>query len=122
MIGVVQSGFGACQRDVRNGVYSADLLGFEPWPGSLNLKIEQGALVTLGEPDLIIAGPECPLWMWNAVAKIQKRRCTLEVGVLLMHPDRYPPVDVTELVEVFAPVGFRHQFGVADGDHVEVLR
>lgn len=121
MIGVVQSGFGAAQRDVRNGVYSADLLGWEPFPGSLNLRIEQGALAECGDPDLIIPGPECPLWLWEAVLRVRRgKRRRRDVCVFLMHPHRWPPVSTAELVEVFAPIGLRSTFGLHDGDEVEV--
>lgn len=112
MIGIVQSGHGAAQRDVTNGVYAE--LG-DLYPGSLNLRIERGALVEWGEPDKVIVGPECPLWLWQIVAN---------EGILVwaMHPHRWPPIQYAEIVELFATERLRDLLDLDDGDELEVIR
>lgn len=111
--GRVRDGHGAAQRDVRNGVYPAQLLGFDPFPGTLNLTVPRGALVHLGEPAHIIDGPECPLWLWPARIN--------ELDVWLMHPDRPPSVRTAEKVEVLAPKSLRKLWGLSNGDIVQVV-
>ena len=111
MIGIVQSGHGAAQRDVVNGVYLA--LG-DLYPGSLNLRTERGELVDWGEPDLIIPGPECPLWLWKAHIG--------DVDVWVMHPHRWPPIQYAEIAEVFASVRLRDELDLSDGSEVWVER
>jgi CTP-dependent riboflavin kinase len=111
LVGEVCAGFGAASRDVRNGVYPAALLGFTPYPGTLNLRTDPGVLAGVGDP-YVINGPECPLWLWPAM--IGDRR------VWVMHPDRHPPVEQATLCEILADVSLRDKLGVQDGDTVKV--
>lgn len=110
--GLVRDGFGAAQRDVHNGVYPSPLLGFDPFPGTLNLTVQRGVLERLGDPDERIPGPECELWLWRATIN--------ELDVWLMHPDRPPSVRNAEKVEVLAPVSLRDLWGLANGSRVQV--
>lgn len=106
--GFVRDGFHSATRDVVNGVYPADIIGFEPFPGTLNLAVNRGTVESLGEPDHIIDGPECPLWLWNAHID--------DIAVAVMYPDRDPK----PLVEVLAPVKLRNHLGLRTGDKVTV--
>lgn len=112
MIGAVQAGFGAAQRDVRNNVYPEFVLGFTAYPGTLNVRTAAGALAEFGRPDKILTGPECPLWLWRASIN--------DVDAWVMHPARPPALADSTLAEVLAPVNLRAHLGLVNGAEVEV--
>ncbi len=91
-------------------------LGFDPFPGTLNLKLsepfappEQDAIKIDGFRDDNRTFGGCKCYKVN----IKGIRCAI------VRPDRtsYSPM----LVEIIAPVNLRKSLGVTDGDEVEVM-
>ncbi|NYT02136.1 MAG: DUF120 domain-containing protein [Methanosarcinales archaeon] len=92
------------------------LLGFDPFPGTLNLKLEEpfvetaaGCIPILGFRDHSRTFGSCNCFP----VKIQG------IQGAIVRPERsnYPP----HLVEVIAPVNLRQTLGLSDGDLVELV-
>lgn len=114
VVGQVTTGHGSAARDVENGYYPPEVLGFHAHPGTLNLLTPPGSLLALGDPDEIIDGPECKLWLWRAKVN--------DLDVWVMHPDREPPIHDAMVAELLAPVSLRKLWNLSDGDVLEVVR
>jgi len=109
--GRVCKGFGAAQNDVRAGVY--EMLRFDPYPGTLNLKVGPGLREVMPIPDLVIPFAHNPLEVWYAMVGAQQ--CAV------MHPIRYNPSRYPiDVVELLAPVRLRDAFNLKDGSELEV--
>jgi riboflavin kinase len=117
--GKVASGLGEGQRYISMEDYRSQLqrkLGFDPFPGTLNLRLEAPLLLP-EEKAIIIEG------FISAGRSYGSCKCyPCEVGGLkcaIVRPDRsaYPGT----LIEIIAPVSLRELMDLQDGDEVEVV-
>jgi hypothetical protein len=108
LAGVAFTGSGSCSRNMpRNDRGLGDRLGYEPVPGSLNVRLP--APHRLGRPAVDWVGQnrrDRQLWQ----AWIRGERCHAHVPGARSHGP-----DVLELV---APFHLRDRYGIADGDTV----
>ncbi len=121
--GVIESGLGEGAYYMSLQPYAdqfVTILGFRPFPGTLNIRLSSGAVQR--RKRLGLAG-------WQRVNGFQSEGRTFgEVKVLpcmirdvpcgIVVPGRshYPD----EMIEVIAPVGLRKAFSLADGDEISV--
>jgi riboflavin kinase len=117
--GKVASGLGEGQRYISLEGYRSQfgqLLGFDPLPGTLNLRLnapfllpEEGAILIKGfiSDDRSYGSCKC------YPCKIDDHKCAI------VRPDRsaYP----LSLIEIIAPVNLRESMNLQDGDDVEVI-
>ena len=91
-------------------------LGFEPYPGTLNLQVEDGAAraAAQAQPGILIE----PTSAEYCTAKCLRVRINGRVDATWIMPDvpNYPD----DLVELMAPFALREELGVEDGDEVSI--
>ncbi len=118
--GAVTSGEKGASRDVQNGRYPLDVVGFVPALGTLNLRVELGVVERLtdaaGERSLDVGGTKVRMWPALVVAVGE---VAVTVPGWVMWPERGCPADA-RVVEVLAPVHFRSEHGAADGMRVRL--
>jgi riboflavin kinase len=118
MRGKVSAGRGEGQYYISNDGYKRqfiEILGFEPFPGTLNIKMEspfvppeQKAIRIKGFQDANRTFGECRCY------KIKLNG----IGAAVVRPERSDYPD--DLIEVIAPVNLRKALVLEDGDQVEV--
>jgi riboflavin kinase, archaea type len=118
MRGKVSAGRGEGQFYISNDGYKRqfiEILGFEPFPGTLNIKMEspfvppeQKAIRIKGFQDVNRTFGECRCY------KIKLNG----IGAAVVRPERSDYPD--DLIEVIAPVNLRKALVLEDGDQVEV--
>lgn len=92
-------------------------LGFIPYPGTLNIKLNHGNIpfkeVLKGENSVEILPAEgfCRGRCFNAYL-MDAVKCAVVVPEVLDYPD--------ETIEIIAPVSLREKLGLKDGDPIEV--
>lgn len=106
--GLVADGHGAASRDIQMGVYGD--LGYEPFPGTLNVQVTPETAALLTGPSQQVRFFEIDRYLWPA--RIGGVR-----GHLLYAPSAW---DGTPTVELIAPVRLREQLGLANGNTVEI--
>jgi riboflavin kinase len=117
--GKVASGLGEGQRYISLEGYSSQLrqkLGFDPFPGTLNLRLESPFTLPDEEAILIkgfIRGGRSFGSCKCYPCKVDGHKCAI------IRPDRsaYP----LTLIEIIAPVSLRESINLKDGDEVEVV-
>jgi riboflavin kinase len=119
LMGKVASGLGEGQRYISLEGYRSQLqqkLGFDPFPGTLNLRLK-APLYLPEEEAILIEG------FISASRSYGSCKCyPCRVGGLkcaIVRPDRsaYP----LTLIEIIAPVSLRESMDLQDGDEVEVV-
>jgi riboflavin kinase, archaea type len=118
MRGKVSAGRGEGQYYISKDGYIMQfrgILGFEPFPGTLNIKMEspfvppeQKAILIKGFQDANHTFGECRCY------KIKLNG----IGAVVVRPERSDYPD--DLIEVIAPVNLRKALVLEDGDRVEV--
>jgi len=95
-------------------------LGFTPYPGTLNIKLEPQSLAHRryldGLPGIHIPGFTNGMRTYGAVKAFRARLADVE-GAVVMPERTHHPVDVIEFI---APVRVRDVLGLKDGDRVEL--
>ncbi len=95
-------------------------LGFEPYPGTLNLKIPREQMFfrrRLDEEEgIMINGFKTPHRTFGDVKAFKCRIHGIKGAVVLPKRTHYPK----DVLEVIAPVKLRDALGLKDGDYVEV--
>jgi riboflavin kinase len=118
LFGKVVSGLGEGQGYISMDGYRSQirkLLGFDPFPGTLNLRLESPFALPEDEA-IVISGFISASRSYGSCkcypCKIGGRKCAI------IRPDRsaYPP----SLIEIIAPVHLRESMNLQDGDEVEV--
>jgi len=111
LTGTVFGGSGTCSRKLTPTLHGRGLyrqLGYQPFPGSLNLRLERP--VDLGPPVVnwpgLVRGRSRPYWFWPASA----------TGVPCHAMDPAGRGHGPDSLEVVAPVKLRDALGLADGD------
>jgi len=94
-------------------------LGFEPYPGTLNLKLSKEQLMLRCELEkkegIVINGFESEGRTFGSVKAFRCRIGDIDGAVILPERTHY-----TDAVEVVAPVNLRKELGLKNGDRVEV--
>ncbi len=116
--GRVAAGLGEGQYYISKMGYGSQFLeklGFEPFPGTLNVKLDEPFLPAKHQA-VMIEGFSDEGRTFGECRCYRIRLCGLEAAIV--RPDRssYPP----DLVEVIAPVCLRDALGLVEGDLVEV--
>jgi CTP-dependent riboflavin kinase len=110
-VGTVRDGVGGAARDTRAGIYLPDMLGFAPYPGSLNLDVQAAVLPALFEHQYAFAvqyaGTHRP--MWHAF--------TADGQPCMIQWHSGMPKNV---LEVFSPHHLRSRFGLTNGTPVTI--
>ena len=90
-----------------------DKLGFEPYPGTLNVQVDAAARAAAQTPPGILIEPPTAEY---CAAKCRRVRINGRVDAAWILPDvpNYPD----DLVELMAPVALREELGVKEGDEV----
>jgi CTP-dependent riboflavin kinase len=96
-----------------------NLLGFDPYPGTLNLQLS-------GEDEELLAevrkGPGIPLIPPDA-AYCQSRAYPVRIGTIpgaIILPEERVRIHDQEIVEIMAPVSLRETLHLQDGDRVDI--
>jgi len=110
-VGTVRDGIGGATRDTKAGIYPAELLGFTPYAGSLNLNVQPEDLHRLKQVryDFAVhyAGTIRP--MWHAYI------ADTDPCVIQWHP-KMPD----NVVEIFSPNHLRSRLMLGNGDTLTV--
>jgi len=117
MRGKIASGLGQAQYFISREGYSRQFLehlGFVPFPGTLNVQLEESFPVEL--PAIRIEGFAEEGKSFGECKCYRIRLNGIEAAVVRPEKSRYPP----ELIEIIAPVKLR-ALGLEDGDPVEVI-
>lgn len=96
-----------------------DKIGFDPWPGTLNLEVFevdipileefwQGKCVTLSPPNPDFCEGKC--------VKLQIG----EIPIALVVPEEKVRIHGTQIIEILAPVKLKDKLNLSDGDTVTV--
>ncbi len=110
-VGTVRDGVGGAARDTRKGIYLPDMLGFDPYPGSLNLDVwpTDHAKVLAHPFDFAVHYASTRRFMWHAF--------TADGHPCMVQWHEKMPVNV---LEIFAPHHLRSRFGLANGTPVTI--
>lgn len=115
LTGTVFAGSGTCSRKLRSDLHARGLdvqLGYQPYPGSLNLRCD--GPVDLGQPVVdwpgTVNGKRRPYWFWPAW--VGKTPLHAMIPATRGHGPNH--------VELVAPMRLRDQLGLVDGDTVTV--
>lgn len=96
------------------------LLGFTPYPGTLNLKLDPKSMAYRryldSLPGVHIPGFSDGIRTYGAVKAFRARIRDIEGAVVMPERTHHP----TDVVEVIAPVKLREALGLRDGDKVEI--
>jgi riboflavin kinase len=97
-----------------------EALGFTPYPGTLNVRLERQALPYRryldSLPGILIPGFSNGIRTYGAVKTFRVRIRDIE-GAVVMPERTHHPADVIEIV---APVKLRDVLGLKDGDRIEI--
>ncbi len=116
--GRLVSGLGEGQRYLSREGYLKQFrkkLGFEPFPGTLNIKLG-GPFDPSGRQVIKIEGFLDEGRTFGECICYRARVKGIEAAIVRPERSSYPP----DLVEVVAPVSLRRSLGLADGDVVEL--
>ncbi|MET1124770.1 MAG: winged helix-turn-helix domain-containing protein/riboflavin kinase [Archaeoglobaceae archaeon] len=95
-------------------------LGFDPYPGTLNLKIPREQMhfrrMLEREEGILIKGFRSENRTFGDVKAFKAKIKDTECAVVLPKRTHYPP----DVLEIIAPVKLRNSLGLEDGDMVEV--
>ena len=98
----------------------AAALGFEPYPGTLNIKLAQSSVPVRKKIDALewtrIKGFSTDGRTFGDARCIPCRIGTLRCGIVVPGRTHYPD----DLIEVIAPVALRRKLGVEDNDSINV--
>jgi CTP-dependent riboflavin kinase len=93
-----------------------DKLGFEPYPGTLNVQVDDHVAVAAArsQPEILIEPPTAEY----CAAKCWRVRINGRVDAAWIMPDvpNYPD----DLVELMAPLALRENLGLQEGDAVSI--
>lgn len=125
LTGAVFTGNGVNHRKLTPELHGAGLdtvLGYQPHPGSLNLRLSERKQF-LGDPPVVwpgtVNGRDRPYWFWPAWIRPAWIRQAYELlPVHVLNPAGRGQTPYT--VEVVAPVRLRDWFNLADGDRFTV--
>ena len=123
LVGLVQSGLGEGAYYMSLGPYLQQfehILGFTPFPGTLNIKLHTSALIQRKR----LSGAE-----WQTVHGFESEGRTfgevkclpcfirdIPCGIIMPGRSHYPE----ELLEVVSPEGLRNRFSLQDGDELAI--
>jgi riboflavin kinase len=97
-----------------------ELLGFVPYPGTLNIKLDPQSLpyrrYLESLPGILIPGFTNGMRTYGAVRAFRARLRGVEGAVVIPERTHHP----TDVIEVVAPVKLRDVLGLKDGDKVEI--
>ncbi len=119
--GVVTSGLGEGKYYVSRAHYEqyfTVLLGGEPFPGTLNLRVAPVARRRFLRGALRIPGYRTPTRTYGAVLYVPVLLGTITCGLLVPERSSYEP----DKVELIATLSLRRELGLADGDKVVLER
>ena len=96
-----------------------NLVGIDPWPGTLNLRIRDRHSLAVwseikGAPGLVLRAPDpawCDAWVYKAMIQGGLKGAVVLPGVSTYAPDQ---------LEIIAAVSIRESLGIGDGDVLEV--
>jgi riboflavin kinase len=117
--GKVVSGLGEGQYYISLQGYRTQFLeklGFDPCPGTLNLKLSE-PFVSSNSSSVVIDGFKDESRTYGGGRCYPVKILGLDCAIIRPERSNYP----SDLVEVIAPVHFRKTFGLLDGDLVEVV-
>ena len=118
IIGKVEPGLGKGQYYISREGYQNQFLqnlGFVPFPGTLNIKLEE-PFIPQAQKTIYIEG------FWDNGRTFGKCKCYkikvygIEAAIIRPEYSSYP----ADLVEVIAPVNLRKALGLADSDTIEM--
>ncbi len=96
------------------------LLGFTPYPGTLNVKLDTQSVPYRryldSLPGILIAGFSNGVRTYGAVKVFRARIRGIEGAVVMPERTHHP----SDVIEVVAPVKLRDVLGLRDGDRVEI--
>lgn len=96
------------------------LLGFTPYPGTLNVKLDPQSVPYRryldSLPGILIAGFSNGVRTYGAVKAFRARIRGIESAVVMPERTHHP----SDVIEVVAPVKLRDVLGLRDGDRVEI--
>jgi len=121
--GAVVSGIGEGKYYMRLGPYKEQfsaVLGFEPYPGTLNIRLSQSSLPVRKKLDSLdwtrIKGFSTDGRTFGDARCIPCRIGTIKCGIVVPGRTHYPD----DLIEVIAPIALRRKLGVEDNDSINV--
>lgn len=98
----------------------ATALGFEPYPGTLNIKLAQSSVPVRKKIDVLewtrIKGFSTDGRTFGDARCIPCRIGTIRCGIVVPGRTHYPD----DLIEVIAPIALRRKLGVEDNDSINV--
>ena len=117
--GTIYSGRGRCTELCKKGFYNRKVMGFELYPGSLNITVAPGVVAEISRQFKTIAlkyhsPSEFPILLW---------RCRVgDVIGMAMWPQaaEKKPVEQADSLEIFAPVNLREKLGLKNGGKIEI--
>jgi riboflavin kinase len=130
LVGRVTSGEGTAKGFVSLPGYAEQFrekLGYEPYPGTLNLALDEGSVRARPEPGTVdritIEGWERDGRSFGAVHCSPVRLTVRATGIIhetahTIRPERTG--HELDTLEILAPVGLRDRYGLVDGDEVSV--
>ncbi len=120
VVGKLFSGMGAGEEYLSKEPYQErfqEILGFKPYPGTLNLRVDEEEVEEIWERDS--KRLETFEHEETEYSGMDIYRCEIN-GVEAVYLD----LDITDyednVIEIIAPVGLRDLLGLEDGDEVEV--
>ncbi len=116
--GTVTTGLGEGQYYISREGYRAQFLqrlGFVPFPGTLNIKLDEPFVPVAGQA-IRIEGFRDEERTFGDCSCYKIRVEGIEAAIVRPERSSYP----ANLVEVIAPVNLREALGLANGDEVEV--
>ena len=119
--GVVTSGLGEGRKYMSIPEYRrqfTEKLGFDPYPGTLNIVLEDCSVRKVIEEyaNIIIHGFEKDGIRYGGVKCAKAKIRDIPAAILLIEKTKHPP----NIIEVIAPVCLREKLGLKDGDVVEI--
>jgi hypothetical protein len=121
--GTIFTGHNSCSKDCNAGLYKEEVLGFEPFPGSLNIKVDAGIVAMIErqyKKFLIQYDENSSLWLWNA--SIESVPCMImwprpcKTNYIIEQSD----IEEKSCLEVFAPFHLRTLFNLKDDDQIQI--
>lgn len=121
--GAVVSGIGEGKYYMSLGPYKEQFtaaLGFEPYPGTLNIKLAPSSITVRKKIDALdwtrIKGFSTDGRTFGDARCIPCRIGTIKCGIVVPGRTHYPD----DLIEVIAPIALRRKLGVEDNDSINV--
>ncbi|NLV27279.1 MAG: DUF120 domain-containing protein [Methanomicrobiales archaeon] len=123
LAGTVQSGLGEGAYYMSLVPYAnqfQDLLGFTPFPGTLNIKLTPGSIIQRkrlsGGKWLTVQGFESEGRTFGEVRCLPCFIRDIPCGIIIPGRTHYPE----ELLEIVSPEGLRKKFSLEDGDEIAI--